>query len=893
MQAPMPPPSPQDPERLTEQEDGKSDEVVGDGEVVKEKELKERQDRIKKLIGSPKEFTGNKIITWDNSVTSVREQITIQKLGWYVANSKSPLPDILKKNIDTTAKSIRDRGGIILQEDLEGLLNSDMPLDKAYSIGIISIFVNPLLLFYCPRYKSGSSTLPLKWKLLKFQNIGGCRLEVTDFGMEETLKTIGKLGDRDVKHTLIAFSIHSLSGVKIRNGLVYNVGSSKDGSTSNTNTFTADLTRSLTPTPRMSSPIKTRADLRQQRLSTPPKSTPRFQLTPLEVAHELADPEELNKIQIRNIATKEDIAEASIQCVATKALSDIQCDNIWRLTKVELEGGIVLHIKYKLKKTDTSETEPETDPDLVKSKKGNRNKSNVKKKKITKASNPPKPKEGSPQTEEIKTILPSQTHLPKEREPNKNKNNGKRTNNTIQLYKTSTSSPPYNPLTSIKDSYKLDATPPRKISSILLRHFTETFTIRKPENAQYVLLNLPGVAVDSSQAMESRLMHIQQPVERKAQSLFMKGKFADAYSLIIDGDSKLVDPEYSEVAALFPPQENESKLEDMIKDLPKSKDRTKIYEKHVAEAIAALKGGKGCGPSGMSSELIKQLWRHEPRVREKIVDVVDMFINNPNNIKDNFFHSNLHCIPKPNGGIRPIAVEEAFTKLVNKVVCKQLMSQTLQKIHPNQFCIKETDSQIKAVKTVKQNIKSGFCNIIAVDFKNAYGTIGREHIVSQLRKMDVKSSLIRYIVHLLDKQQMHFTDSNGRARTINPIRGIAQGDPTSSLLFCIGVNDLLEEFNSQETRTIAYADDFVIMARKKSELLKTWKAFKAKSDKIGLEVNETKTRLLFDKETKFDKNAAKDFNLEPEYYNKNKHVWTYLDIPMSRNKDIIINHLKD
>ena len=64
---------------------------------------------------------------------------------------------------------------------------------------------------------------------------------------------MGKLEKDDVKHTLVAFSIHSRTGVRIRNGLIYDV----KGHTNNTNSPSL-LTRSLTPKPRCSFPFDER-----------------------------------------------------------------------------------------------------------------------------------------------------------------------------------------------------------------------------------------------------------------------------------------------------------------------------------------------------------------------------------------------------------------------------------------------------------------------------------------------------------------------------------------------------------------------------------------------------------------------------------------------------------
>ena len=842
---------------------------------------KERQE-ILKLIGEMKKFTGNRTIHWNSSVIKTKDQKLIQDLGAYIAAPKPDFPEVLKLNMDKAAQQIRERGGIILREDVEGLTKTDEPLKSKYSIGIISIFTDPTLIFYGTRKSSVSKTQPLKWRLLKYQNQDAICLEPTDHSMKDVLKTMGKNFEGKVKHSLIGFSVHSGTGLKFRNGFIYDV-SSPLGELVLTNTTQTNIERSISPRPKSASPTIEKETSTQL---NPP--TPRFQITPLKFTQSMKESENLNDIKIKNLSSVSTLSEFSSTSETIKLGQEPVKEDGWKEQNIELEKGIILHIKYKIERTNNQNEEPTKTVQMKVPEKNKIEEPKVKQSTLKRSTScppiktpKPKPKPKSKQISFLKPVTNNQSDIPEEQE--------KPVSSNIQIYKNQQQTKMFNPLTQKKESYKMEGIPPRRVSKYLLRHFTETFTIRRAVNAQYVVLNLPTVALDSTHQENPTTNEYTISLEKKAQTKFINGKYSDAFTIITGNTNKPTNPKYEEVAKLFPQEDNEIEIKNILDNLPKPKGNIKIFEKHVAENMTGLKNGKGCGPSGMSAELLRQLWKQSESIRTKITELVNLFINRPFEIDDNFFLSNLHCIPKQPTGIRPIAVEELFTKLVNKIVCQQLMAQTYSKIHQNQYCIREMDSQMEAVNNVKQNIKEGYTKVIAVDFKNAYGMIHREHIIKQLKDMEVHPILIKYVHHLLQKQQMIFIDDEGKLRTINPTRGIAQGDPTSSLLFCIGVNDLLESFNKLHLRTVAYADDFIIMAKKKSVLLEEWKAFMEKANSIGLEINTSKTKLLYNKNN--DKEINNDSGLKLEFYNE-KLVWTYLDIPISENKEIIIEHLK-
>ena len=836
---------------------------------------KEKQE-ILKIRGEMKKFTGNTLISWDSSVTKVKDQRLIQEHGAYFVNSRADLPEVIRTNMAKTAHKIRERGGIILPEDIEDLTKTDVPLKPKVSIGIISIFTEPTLLFYGTRKGSKGKSQPMKWRLLKYQNKDATCLETTDLKMKDVLKSIGRTFEGKIQHSLIGFSIHSGTGVKFRNGFVYDVSPPLEGALL-TNSTQTNILRSISPRPKSASPT---IDKETPPILNPP--TPRFQRTPLKFTQSMKESEDINDIKIKNLSSVTTLSEFSATSEIIKSVQEPDKDEGWKEQNIELEKGIILHIKYKIERMNNQNNIPVKTIQIKSPKRKDIEKPKEKLTTLKRSTSCPP------------TKTPQQKQKPKQK-PVINKQNDtqeeqdKPISSNIQIYKNQKQTPMYNPLTQRKQSYKIEGIPPRRVSKYLLKHFSDTFTIRRPVNAQFAMLNLPSVALDSTLQENPASNEYTTTIEKKAQTKFINGKYSDAFTIITGNTTKPTNPKYEEVAKLFPQENNEKEIQNILNSIPKPKGNLKIFEKQVAENMSSLKNGKGCGPSGMSAELLRQLWKHNEAVRTKITELVNLFINKPTEIDDNFFLSNLHCIPKQPTGIRPIAVEELFTKLVNKIVCQQLMAQTYSKIHQNQYCIREMDSQMEAVNNVKQNIKEGYTKVIAVDFKNAYGMIHREHIIKQLKDMEVNPTLIKYIHHLLEKQQMMFVDNEGKLRTINPTRGIAQGDPTSSLLFCIGVNNLLELFNKPGLRTVAYADDFILMAKKESVLLEEWKSFMEKANSIGLEINTSKTKLLYNK--KNEKETNNDSGLKLQFYNE-ELVWTYLDIPISENKDIIIEHLK-
>ena len=109
MEQPMPAPNQQHPGDTSGQIKSDKPDIQPEAETSP-KNKEQKQENILDLVGDMKQFTGNKTIMWDKSVTNARDQATIQSLGCYVSNVKAELPEPIKKNIEATVERIRGRG---------------------------------------------------------------------------------------------------------------------------------------------------------------------------------------------------------------------------------------------------------------------------------------------------------------------------------------------------------------------------------------------------------------------------------------------------------------------------------------------------------------------------------------------------------------------------------------------------------------------------------------------------------------------------------------------------------------------------------------------------------------------------------------------------------------
>ena len=97
--------------------------------------------------------------------------------------------------------------------------------------------------------------------------------------------------------------------------------------------------------------------------------------------------------------------------------------------------------------------------------------------------------------------------------------------------------------------------------------------------------------------------------------------------------------------------------------------------------------------------------------------------------------SRLVALQKPTGGVRPLAIREAFYWLVSRAICLQIR-ETLSSYFQWQFGFAfrgECEVANLGVRLLLESTPSG--GVIQVDVKNAFNTISRRAIFEELRNV--------------------------------------------------------------------------------------------------------------------------------------------------------------
>jgi hypothetical protein len=139
-------------------------------------------------------------------------------------------------------------------------------------------------------------------------------------------------------------------------------------------------------------------------------------------------------------------------------------------------------------------------------------------------------------------------------------------------------------------------------------------------------------------------------------------------------------------------------------------------------------------------------------------------------------------------------------------------------------------------------------NMAFVNFRKAFDIVNRERFYEAMKQMEISDKLIR-----LTRMTMHITQA--KMKIDNKLRtkfefsaAVKQGDGLSAVLFIVAL--LIKTIEQRGTiftkssQICAYAVDIVVIARSREKVIDIYKKVEEKAGKIGLEVNERKTKYM-------------------------------------------------
>ena len=237
-----------------------------------------------------------------------------------------------------------------------------------------------------------------------------------------------------------------------------------------------------------------------------------------------------------------------------------------------------------------------------------------------------------------------------------------------------------------------------------------------------------------------------------------------------------------------------------------------VSEHDVIKMVQSIKTN-ACGIDGISAYFLKLGIQHSVYAFTNILNTSIIYKKFPTRWK----YALVKPIPKISNPVcssdyRPISLLPAFSKVMEKLMCKQIISHLKDTNYFDhlQSAYKKSHSTITALLDVTDNIYDCLDNselvfLVLLDYSKAFDCANHRLIIAKLKAAGFRNDALEWISsYLKDRQQMVVTDQ-GKSCWSLVSNGVPQGSVLGPLLFTVLVSDLRGAI--KRGRYHMYADD--------------------------------------------------------------------------------------
>lgn len=229
-------------------------------------------------------------------------------------------------------------------------------------------------------------------------------------------------------------------------------------------------------------------------------------------------------------------------------------------------------------------------------------------------------------------------------------------------------------------------------------------------------------------------------------------------------------------------------------------------------------------------------------------------------------------IPKANGGQRPLGIPTIRDR-VAQMACKLVIEPIFEAdFEDSSYGFRPNRSAQDAMKAIKDYLQQGKTEVLDADLSSYFDTIPHDKLNKTLELRITDKRMIR-LINLWLKSPVNEEGKNTGSKS----EGTPQGGVISPLLANIYmhlvdriVNNTKSLFHQAGIKIVRYADDFVLMGKKITHQAK--EKLQELLDRMGLKLNETKTRHIEAKEETF-KFLGFTVRYDKDRKGRNKRYW--------------------
>lgn len=268
-----------------------------------------------------------------------------------------------------------------------------------------------------------------------------------------------------------------------------------------------------------------------------------------------------------------------------------------------------------------------------------------------------------------------------------------------------------------------------------------------------------------------------------------------------------------------------------------------ISAAELLETVAAAPRMSAAGLSGWTYDLIRIVVSDElaAAVSAKLLTLMAAGRLGQTEL---WLKSRLVLLPKPSGGVRPLSIGEAWTRMLGRALAKRFASRVAAVLSPLQLGIGVrggVELCAHALQAAAKAVRAGGTVMQSIDSVNAFNTVSR---LAVAREVDAHVPELSALVRWSYGGASPLCDSDGSVVT-DVTSGVRQGDPLGPLFFALALQPVLTEVKAAHAAVdvLAYLDD-VHLVGPPDAVMEAFHTFEVLAGRVGLVVNPHKSHTL-------------------------------------------------